>query len=281
MSNSFRFKPVIDGKKECSKCGENKELETGFHFNSSQSYYGGTCRDCINKERRDKYAPFIVDTKNVKEDRRKICIVCHVEKPLDKEHFRKSNKRFVNVCIECIEEKKEKLKIDKHPEVNKTLPRTCTICGETKTCGDFAYTSTTGYFQGDCKECRNKKYKETRTPEKVKIKNEQTKNWYNGVGKYKKFVTSYRNFDFYRGLDNDLDEQYIKDSLDKSCTYCGHPSEGVDRLDNKIGHIKSNCIPACKCCNVARNSNFTHEEMLLLGKTIKEIKDKRNDKKYN
>lgn len=36
-----------------------------------------------------------------------------------------------------------------------------------------------------------------------------------------------------------------------------------------------NVVPCCYDCNCARNNNFTHEEMFILGKTIREIKNNR------
>lgn len=65
----------------------------------------------------------------------------------------------------------------------------------------------------------------------------------------------------------------------KPCTYCGDTQEeiGCDRIDNSKGHTKDNVVPACKTCNVSRMDNFTHEEMLVLGKTIKQIKINRTN----
>lgn len=42
----------------------------------------------------------------------------------------------------------------------------------------------------------------------------------------------------------------------KECHYCNvSPAKaemGVDRKDNKVGYLKSNCLPACKWCNMAK-----------------------------
>ncbi len=85
-----------------------------------------------------------------------------------------------------------------------------------------------------------------------------------------------RRLNFYHRKDKDKDNivsrTFIKDSLLKPCIYCGFPSTGLDRIDNKIGHTEENCIPACKECNIARMDNFTVEEMKLIGETIRLIK---------
>jgi hypothetical protein len=50
---------------------------------------------------------------------------------------------------------------------------------------------------------------------------------------------------------------------------------GCDRLDNDKGHTKDNVVPCCVSCNTVRGNNFTYEEMLVIGKTLKEIKANR------
>jgi hypothetical protein len=268
-------------KRICNKCNLEKQLDGEFRFNNNSGYYTKSCIECLNNERRLKRQPFLIDTTNLKENRRKCCIRCSIEKPLTNQYFRKSDHRFSKVCIECI----GAAKIKKRQETNNLLAETdtitkrkCTKCKEDKLLKEFSYTVTTGFFSGACKSCvnaRGKVRRDGKTKEEKKLKNESTKTWYNGVGKFKKFVTSYTNCDLYKGLENDLDEEYVKDSLSKSCSYCGFPSEGLDRIDNKIGHTKSNCIPACKSCNIARNNIFTFEEMQEIGKTLRDVKLKR------
>lgn len=47
------------------------------------------------------------------------------------------------------------------------------------------------------------------------------------------------------------------------CHYCGDLASGYDRVDSKIGYIKSNIVPACACCNMMKNSanvkNFLYQ----------------------
>ena len=89
------------------------------------------------------------------------------------------------------------------------------------------------------------------------------------------YLKAYQRIDKKKGQNCDLDQQYLLESFNQNCVYCGYPSDGVDRISNKEGHIKSNCVPCCKECNIARMDNFTHEEMFVIGNTIRAVKDTR------
>lgn len=92
-------------------------------------------------------------------------------------------------------------------------------------------------------------------------------------------LLSYMRRDKRRSQLNDLTHEFIVKSLDSPCHYCSFPSDGLDRIDNNIGHVISNCVPSCKECNIARNNNFTSDEMKLLGQAIREIKIQRVNSK--
>lgn len=68
-----------------------------------------------------------------------------------------------------------------------------------------------------------------------------------------------------RNLFWDLDLKLFTDLIQKKCTYCGsEPTtltkvsklkrNGIDRVDNNIGYILSNCVTCCKICNRAKNT---------------------------
>jgi hypothetical protein len=98
--------------------------------------------------------------------------------------------------------------------------------------------------------------------------------------KASKMLSSYRHKDYINGFDKcDYTIEEMIEISNKPCVYCGDTNRiGLDRIDNNKGHTKDNTVPCCYECNCARNNNFTHEEMLLLGKTIAEIKKSRNIK---
>jgi len=113
-----------------------------------------------------------------------------------------------------------------------------------------------------------------------KEKSKENKRIYNKTKKGRSYSTlkAYQKFDKIKNFDNDLDINFVFSFKDSPCVYCGYPSTGLDRIDNSIGHLKSNCVACCAECNIARNNNFTYTEMFLIGKTIKIIKDEREMK---
>lgn len=102
--------------------------------------------------------------------------------------------------------------------------------------------------------------------------------------KASKMISAYKHRDIHNGLtvcDIDIDWM-IENIIKKPCVYCGDTRRvGCDRIDNHFGHTKDNVVPCCYECNCARNNNFTHEEMLILGKAIKQIKEQREQNNRN
>lgn len=74
-----------------------------------------------------------------------------------------------------------------------------------------------------------------------------------------------------------------------SCHYCGENVEWqphqcyknrnlskggyyLDRKDNSIGYTKDNCVVCCTLCNMVKGKNLTYDEMLVVGKSITEVR---------
>lgn len=106
------------------------------------------------------------------------------------------------------------------------------------------------------------------------LNNEQEKK-----NKVSKMLSQYRLKDKKKGLVCDIDNQWLQDVIaNGKCVYCGDTKRlGLDRIDNSKGHTKDNVVVCCYDCNVARGNNFSYEEMMVLGKTIKQIKAKRHE----
>ena len=135
-----------------------------------------------------------------------------------------------------------------------------------------------------CKSCDKKREDKRKWKDRLANESiEQRKNRLATTKKYNKsfngksssLLKAYLNFDNSRGYENDLTLDDIKWAKTSKCVYCGYDATGFDRIDNKKGHTTDNVVPCCKECNIARMDNFSHEEMFILGKAIKVVKDLR------
>lgn len=174
-------------------------------------------------------------------------------------------------------------------ESNTNIPefRKCVTCKEIKPAShEFFYKDKNRYLglMYRCKKCdsiRSSKQDrrdrwEKMTVEQKELKQEATRRYGRTLkGKAINALKAYKDRDAEKGRENDLTQEDLINSIGTPCYYCTYPSTGLDRLDNNIGHLKTNCVPACKECNIARNNNFSPEEMLLIGVVIKEIKNNR------
>ena len=81
-------------------------------------------------------------------------------------------------------------------------------------------------------------------------------------------IKSSKKADGEKGLSTDVDKEFIQGLFDTqtSCCYCkrtwacGDRKPTLERKDNKVGHIKTNCVLACRCCNETRRDRYTHEQ---------------------
>jgi len=157
----------------------------------------------------------------------------------------------------------------------------CQICRESKkyNTDNFRRVSKNIYgLSHVCKTCANINYvkkprlKKTEEEKAQRILN-YSKEYYKTLeGKSKSIANTYRKTDLKKGHENNITFQDVVNILGTSCTYCGFPSTGFDRIDNSKGHILTNCVPSCKECNITRMNHFSLEEMKKIGKVIREVK---------
>lgn len=67
-------------------------------------------------------------------------------------------------------------------------------------------------------------------------------------------------------IDFNLSKEEFINIINQPCHYCGgfRPNikvNGIDRKDNTLGYILSNCLPCCKYCNISK-SDRTYEEYI-------------------
>lgn len=94
-----------------------------------------------------------------------------------------------------------------------------------------------------------------------------------GKGRAIAMLNAYRKIDKSKHRSCDIDLPFLMAIFSMSCVYCGDTDRlGCDRVDNSIGHLKSNVVPCCATCNISRMNNFTHSEMFIIGKAVREVK---------
>lgn len=80
-------------------------------------------------------------------------------------------------------------------------------------------------------------------------------------------------------------EEFVKFTEVPTCHYCdgtvvwarfssadkNGSSYNLDRKNNSLGYVTGNLVVCCKVCNRVKSNLFSYGEMLVLGKTIREI----------
>lgn len=84
-----------------------------------------------------------------------------------------------------------------------------------------------------------------------------------------------RKSDRKRGRDNDLDLAFVITCIAEACSYCGEEQlrRTLDRIDNRIGHTRSNVLVACERCNYVRR-DMPFEAWLIIANAMREARNK-------
>lgn len=142
-----------------------------------------------------------------------------------------------------------------------------------------------------CKSCRSKtrgnewqKYYKN-DPEALENLRIRQRNYTNNTlsGKAITLLKAYKTSDRNKNRFFDLPKKwFIENILEKTCYYCGSSNQiGADRINNSKGHSMDNVLPCCSVCNSVRSDIFTVEEMIKIGKTIKELRIDRDIEKIS
>ena len=91
-----------------------------------------------------------------------------------------------------------------------------------------------------------------------------------GIAAFNSLYLAYKSNARSRGLDFELTKQEFSELTTKPCKYCGvepykywkggcgkltpYVYNGVDRLENSVGYIRSNSVPCCCICNKAKHA---------------------------
>lgn len=141
------------------------------------------------------------------------------------------------------------------------VEKKCTKCGrsEPEVSFDILDPKTRPRKRSYCNKCRYAQRKNRLGPSMMRelwIKKEKERSTLRKSNqKTEVFIyADCRKYDRKHGLDNDLDLEYIAALIGNGCMYCGERNlrMTLDRIDNSLGHIKSNVNPACIRCNYLR-----------------------------
>lgn len=152
---------------------------------------------------------------------------------------------------------------------------------------DYAYKKNNAFYWECTCECGN-----TKIVNAAKLRSGESKScgclWKNNIRKEKGIMPAKQIFNSYKRNANKYNRVFeltFEEFLiitSKNCFYCGRapiasfqPKDswapyvynGIDRVDNSIGYIKSNVVPCCKNCNVAK-AQMTQEEFFNLVEMI-------------
>lgn len=239
--------------KSCTICKKEFSLE---NFNKNRKYADGlsnVCRDC-NKEK-------------------------------SREYYRKNRDSHVRVTVqrgqEYIQECKQK--------VDRLLSRfVCPVCGNNDTkqlafCYEDGSKSQVNYLVTNrkpwqriteeikkcvitCVLCRNKNSTKTTLPK-----------WPLNKQKALEVIRNSKKADKRKNRECDLDLPFVMAALERPCQYCGATKDntqlGLDRIDNSIGHVKTNVVTACSRCNYMRR-DMPYEAWVLLVPAMKAAYEK-------
>jgi hypothetical protein len=139
-------------------------------------------------------------------------------------------------------------------------------------CGNITYATTSGLINGEIVSCGCKKYKDCFSAYKETLRNGRTK--------YQMFIDKlcriYITQSTQRKLKFELTHTDVEELTQGNCAYCGSiPNtklvssksgrtketfyydftyNGIDRVDNIVGYIKTNCVSCCITCNRMKTS---------------------------
>ena len=182
---------------------------------------------------------------------RKKCNRCKMNLTFDKFN-KKRDDSYMKLCIECnIKNVKNKNKNKCAHNLQKAHCKDCggsSICehniqkARCKDCGGSQICEHNKQIS-DCKDCKN--------PIKITIQN-----W---IKQSKQKDKKYNRFDIVNFIDWCFCENLVEEY--PNCYYCSVELQykifqddlaTIERIDNKIGHIKSNCVIACRTCNLSK-----------------------------
>ena len=78
-----------------------------------------------------------------------------------------------------------------------------------------------------------------------------------------------------KGRQNDLSVDFVEGLIASGCAYCGdtHLQMTLDRIDNALGHLRTNVVPSCIRCNLLR-SDMPYEAWYFLLPAVRAARER-------
>lgn len=177
-------------------------------------------------------------------DEMRKCMACNIDRPLT-DYISKAGRTNLRQCIRCRDRKHPKCIHDRHKGY-------CKDCGTGRCIHDRQ--------KGHCKDCGTGHCIHNKQKTRCKLCSDPIEITIRRmIYCSKTHDKKYNRYDADRFIDYDFIKQQIFES--KECGYCFVEMQfiensdtlcTIERLNNDIGHIKSNCILACRKCNYSR-----------------------------
>lgn len=202
----------------------------------------------------------------------KECSQCGLKKPLEdfsKDKYSKDGR--TSQCKNCRKlntKKSEKRNFEKYKNLseevirNSVLTKRCSKCKQTKSGKEFAVDrKTKSGLYSRCTLCMREQCNEYDNKNRAQRNKSHRKH-----KRLKRYDPEYRLQQYQRGAKNrglqfDIDIDFINDMWNKPCTYCGSEidSIGLDRIDNSKGYTKENLCSCCFNCNQMKSTKDKNE----------------------
>lgn len=143
--------------------------------------------------------------------------------------------------------------------------KVCRRCLEEKPSDQFWTRRVDGktYLQVYCKPCKNIKNapyaKAYQSGENYRDREKQNNKLRRKLPEYRGryLLEDCRRSDRKKGLENDLNKEFVNEKLTEGCVYCCEERVErltLDRIDNSRGHLQNNVVTACMRCNSIRGN---------------------------
>lgn len=125
--------------------------------------------------------------------------------------------------------------------------------------------ATAEYFRDrrhrECRDCYNRRHRVYRKTHRART-----------------MLTECRRRGRKRGLSVTVTEEWLeRNILSKPCFYCGEKgNSGPDRVDHDKGYGPKNLVAACVSCNRVRSDVWSVEEMKIIGRTLRFLRERAN-----